>query len=251
MVKSPKLSYYKNSIVLTFVANQLDILNTHNLPVIETQKTALKTAYEVMAQSFQKDVGSIKTEDLKDLDKRRDDAIRGITLVASGYELHPNEAKSNAGAAILRSIRKYAKNIIQLSYQEETAIIRDIINNWTKDAQLTAAVATLDLTDWQTELAAANDAFDTMYIDRNKEIANRQAKVSTKEAREAVEQAIQTLWQHLSAHLILNPATALDQLVTEVNQLTEKYNLETARRRTRDGEGSSTDDPEEDLEVGV
>jgi len=171
MVKSPRFGNYKNSIVLTFIANTLELFNTHKIEAIAAQQTQLQALQRQMAQSFQIDTGSAKTDDLKELDKKRDDAIRGITQVVSGYTLHPTEAKSKAGEALLRSIRKYATDIIRLSYQEETAVINNLIDNWTNDATLATAITTLGLADWQTALDQANQEFDTVYVARSQESA--------------------------------------------------------------------------------
>jgi len=244
MVKSPRFGNYKNSIVLTFVANTLELFNTHKIEAIAALQTQLQTLQQQMAQSFQIDTGSAKTDDLKELDKKRDDAIRGITQVVSGYALHPTEAKSKAGEALLRSIRKYATNIIRLSYQEETAVINNLIDNWTNDATLATAITTLGLADWQTALDQANQEFDTVYVARSQESAQKQTIKSTSEIRKEVEAQYQLTVQHINANVILNPSDALNQLVAEMNSLIDKYNIETARKNRK----TDDNDEEEDLE---
>jgi hypothetical protein len=230
MLKNSRLAVYRNSEVLAFASNVLDVLTARNLAYLSTVQAALQTAHDDMSTAFKKESGSIITEDLKALDKRRDDAIRGIILVARGYEYHFDEATRKAAVAVLRSIRKYSKNVATLSYQAETSTIKNIIADWTNNADLTAAVTLLGLTAWQTELETANNAFDQTYVSRSQSDAQKSLQAPVSELRKPVEDAYQTVGNHLTANLVINPSQDLTETVAEVNALVDKYNLAVARR---------------------
>lgn len=230
MLKIARLDRYRNAEVLAFASNVLDVLTARNLPYLVDVQAALQTAQDNMSAAFKKESGSIITEDLKELDKRRDDAIRGLVLVARGYEYHFDTTTQKAAVAILRSIRKYAKNVANLSYQEETSTIKNIISDWTTNADLTAAVTLLGLTAWQSELEAANNSFDATYVSRSQSDAQKSMQAPVSELRKPVEAAYQTVGNHLTANLVINPSQDLTETVAEVNALVDKYNLVVARR---------------------
>ena len=230
MLKTARLSVYRNAEILAFASNILDVLTARNLTYLSTVQATLQTAHDDLSAAFKKETGSTITGDLKVLDKQRDDAIRGIILVARGFEYHYEEATEKAAVLVLRSIRKYAKNVAALSYQEETSTIKNIISDWTDDADLTAAVTLLGLSPWQTALETANNTFDATYVSRSQADAQKSLKASVSELRAPVEEAYQTVGNHLNANLIVNPSTDLTETVAEVNALIDKYNLAVNRR---------------------
>lgn len=230
MLKSARFERYRNAEVLAFVSNVLGVLADRNLAYLSTVQADLQTAHDNLSAAFKKETGSTMTGDLKALDKRRDDAIRGIILVVRGFEYHFEEAKQKAATAVLRSIRKYAKNVATLNYQEETVTIKNIIADWANDADLTAAVTLLGLNTWQTELETANSAFDATYLDRTQAEAQKSLTASVSELRPSVEAAYQIVSSHLTANLIVNPSMDLTETVAEVNRLVDKYNLVVKRR---------------------
>lgn len=230
MLKSPRLQNYRNAEVLAFASNVLAVLNVQNLEYLADVQAALQMAHDDMSAAFKKEVGSLITGDLKELDKRRDDAIRGLILVVRGYEYHFEEEYRKAAVVLLRSIRKYAKNVATLSYQEETSTIKNIVSDWLKEEDLTIAVNLLGLTAWQTELSKANDDFDATYVSRSQSDAQKSMQAPVSELRKSVEEAYQTVSDHLTANLIINPSSDLTETVAEVNALVDKYNLVVARR---------------------
>lgn len=244
MLNSPKFGLYKNSLCFTFIDNVLELLNKYGIPPLAEQVEALQKVHDQMNVSFKKEISSAKTGDLKELDKQRDRAIRGITILTRSYEYHFEENKVRASDAILRSIRKYAKNIAQLSYQEETGVLQNLIEDWNTETSLQEAIALLGLEAWKKELARANEAFDEMYLARTQESAKKQTIVSTSAIRKKVEEQYEQVEQHILANSILNPSTELTELIGDLNALTEKYNTE-ASRRIRKNEGNES--VEEDL----
>lgn len=230
MLKSSRLAVYRNAEVLAFASNVLDVLKARNLAYLSTVQAALQTAHEEMSAAYKKEVGNLMTDDLKALDKRRDDAIRGITRVAEGFEYYFEEDQRKAAELILRNIRKYSKNVATLSYQEETSAIKNIASDWTNNADLKAAVMLLGLTAWQTELESANNKFDETYVSRSQVDAQKSLQASVSELRKPVEEAYQTVANHLTANLVVNPSEDLTATVAEVNALIDKYNLAVQRR---------------------
>jgi len=232
MLKSPKFGFYKNPLFYTFISNSLALFKTYKIPALKS----LTTDYDEMGKSFQKEVRSMKTQSLKELDKRRDDAIRGMTALVKSYRFHFDPAKNQAGNLLEQSIYKYARSIAKLSYQEETAVLTNLLTDWNQDTALGQAIKVLDLADWKTELETANQEFNHVYLARNKEKAHQESIASVSEIREEVEANYQMLTQHLHAHAILNPSENLTALIAELNMLIEKYNTEVSRTKRKETE---------------
>jgi hypothetical protein len=230
MLKGARFDRYRNAEVLAFASNVLDVLTARNLAYLAAVQTDLQKAHDNLSAAFKKESGNLITGDLKDLDKERDDAIRGITLIARGFEYHYEEDKRKAAAAILRNIRKYSKNVATLSYQEETSAIKNIVTDWTDNTDLKDAVTLLGLTAWQSELESSNKKFDETYVSRSQVDAQKSLQAPVSELRKPLEEAYQTVANHLTANLVVNPSTDLTETVAEVNALIDKYNLTVQRR---------------------
>ena len=60
--------------------------------------------------------------------------------------------------------------------------------------------------------------------------AQKSLQASVSELRKPVEEAYQTVANHLMANLVVNPSEDLTATVAEVNVLVDKYNLTVQRR---------------------
>lgn len=240
MLNSPRFILYKNATALAFAGDILEIHNKNAVSTLATQVAELQTAYDTMTLSFKKDLGSAKTEDLKDLDTRRDDAIRGILALARSYQYHFEEAKRNAGIAIERNIRKFSESVPKLSYKDESEVIKNILEDWTNQPELANAITVLGIADWKAELALANKEFNTVYYERTMETVAKEPAVSTSDARKILEEKYRTLADFAKANALLNPSDTLTTVLKAMNVVIEKYNAEEARTTgTSEGEEES------------
>jgi hypothetical protein len=230
MLKAVRFNSLRNAETLAFVSNILDVVKAQNFAFLATVTTDLENAFEAMSSAFKKEMGSMMTTDLKELDKKRDTAIQGILAVSKAYTMHFDENKRKAAEAIVRSIQKYSKNVATLGYQEETSTIRNIINDWGATPTLTAAITLLGISDWKAELKATNDEFDAVYVGRSQSDAQKSMQAPVSDLRKPLETQYQTLANHITAYNITTPSEALTTMTAEVNALVEKYNLAVARR---------------------
>lgn len=244
MLNTPRFILYKNATCLAFAADVLEILSKNEVPTLATQVADLQNAYDIMSLSFKKDLGSAKTEDLKSLDQRRDDAIRGILALARSYEYHFEEAKQKAGIALVRSIRKFSDNIPKLSYKDESEVIKNLLEDWTKEATLLDALALLDIADWKTELETANKEFDKVYYERTMETVAKESPVSTSDARKIVEEKYRIMADFAKANALLNPSETLTTVIKAMNVVIDKFNTEVSRT-SGGGEIEETEEEQE------
>lgn len=236
MLNTIKFNLIRNAEVLAFVSNILDVIKGQNIEVLAGVTADLQTAHDNMSAAFKKENNVDMTSSLKDLDTQRDEAIQGIILVLRGYQKHFDKTKRDAADALLRSIRKYSKNVAALSYQEETATIKNIIADWKDNTDLNDGLSLLNLTDWQLELENTNSDFDNLYVGRSQADAQISLKASVSELRPTVEDSYRTVSKHIDANAILNPSEQLTTLIAEMNTLIDKYNTAVERRGSRETE---------------
>ena len=223
MITEPKLKSYRNSEFLEFISSTIELVNRSGIVALDPPKAALEVAYNNLDNSFKVSQGSLLTATVQELDVRRDDAVRGLRGLAKAYTYHFDTDKKAAGIAIFQAINKYSGNIAQLNYQAQTATLKSLSGDFEDDAVLAAAIVTLDLAAWTAELKNANIDFETKYLDRVTDQANKKvAPVS--EQRPAAIEAYNTLIQHIQANHILNPSAALTELIGQLNELVMKYN---------------------------
>jgi hypothetical protein len=223
MIKEPRLKTYRNSEFLEFVSSTIELVNRSGLIILDNPKSDLENAYKDLDKSFKASQGSNLTATVQELDARRDDAIRGLRALSKAYTYHFDADKKAAGAALLKTIDKYSGNIAQLNYQAETATLKSLVGDFNNDADLAAAIVTLELTTWVTELNNANVDFETKYLDRVTDTASKQT-VAVREHRPAAIEAYQTLIKHIEANNVLSPSAALTDLIGQLNELVNKYN---------------------------
>lgn len=104
---------------------------------------------------------------LDEADSRRDEAVRNLGALLSGYAVFPLEEKKNAAVFLKAIYDKYSKNgILSASYVSESSMIESLLSDFSA-AEAKAGIEKLDgISDMvsairaaQDEFTAANDAF--------------------------------------------------------------------------------------------
>ncbi|MEO7312930.1 MAG: DUF6261 family protein [Chitinophagaceae bacterium] len=107
------------------------------------------------------------TASLKQLDARRNELLRGMQSLMTGYSRGKDlERKSMAGLLLAR-FAAFGKPIARQTYQNKTNKIKNIVDDWTTDSNLAAAITSLDLDGWKTDLETFNTRFNEVYINRS------------------------------------------------------------------------------------
>ncbi len=250
----PVFSRYRNSEFLQYMKDVLELVNAHDVATLQltTQHGALTTLTNQMDNLFQQEQSSGITQELVDLDNRRDAAFMGIKSTLEANEYHFDKAVQSAATSLLYNMNNYGTNIPRMNYQAETAVIDSMLSDWEAETALATAVTTLQLSTWVTELKTANEAFNDRYLARISESAANPA-ISFTAVREEGATAYRALVAHIEAHATLGSNAIHQSLVNEVGVLAKQYNVTVNARLS---ESSSVDSaPEEELntssEVGT
>lgn len=178
--------------------------------------------------------GSVLTNDVEQLDKRRDDAVSGIRMLAESYTRHFDESYKAAAELVLNIFNNHGKAVQSLNYQAQTEAVRSLVEDFETNPNVVSAIAQLQATAWVTELNAANEAFDTMYLERTKETSTKPGQSLSNRRRQAVE-VLNTFLATVEATQRIMPKPGLPELIAQINTLFDEYNQLLATRAGRRG----------------
>lgn len=201
-----------------------------------------KTEWENLSNYFALERASLLSDDLVNLDKRRDNALMGIKLVAEGYEKHFESAKKDAGERILATMEKYGKSIQNLNLLAETETVRNLVQDFEENLPVKNALVLIGLTDWVVELKNSNNEFNEVYLQRNEE-SSQKPDASFVEMRKPALEIYRKLIKRIDAKNELDPSAALTTLIALLEELILKYNLLVSNRAKKGGKDGDTDTP--------
>ena len=226
----PKL---RNNEFIQFIKLLVEILNSNDPEIlkVKAQCDDLSALLATLSALFKPDLGSAITQELQEIDARRDTAMTGIEMQIKTFTYYFEAEKREAANLLGSSLTTYGSGISRMNYQAETSTLTSIIQKWESDADLSAALTTLGLTAWLTELKFANILFQERYIARLKDDANSPEE-KTIELRKDIIQSYRTLLAHLQAHATLSTDNSYDPVINQTNQLIEQYNKLVAARGT-------------------
>jgi hypothetical protein len=187
---------------------------------------------------FKKDQASSLTEELALLDEKRDSLLTGISNYIDAHTHHYDEATKKNALMLNVNLASYGTttNIIKENYQSESTVLKKLIADWTTKPELVAAATAINLTPWIGQLDAANTAFNSKFLERNKQQGAAPTD-NLKEKRSEVMAAYDKLTERINSYFDINEgADPFGKVTRELNMLIEKYNKLIAGR----GKGGDT-----------
>ena len=168
------------------------------------------------------DQGSVKTEQITEMDVTRDRTWSALNERVKSSLLSPIAAEVDSAKALKRVFDLYG-NVRNLSYNEESAAITNLIEDLEK-AQNTAHCATMGITNWVAALKQQNLDFQALLDSRNVELANKDSG-DVKAIREEIDPIYQKIAGRIDAQVTLELTTAVTEaFIKELNQRIKYYN---------------------------
>lgn len=237
MINSIKLSALRNNEYAQFFQNFLSALYRYDPSalLVQAEYDHLLAMITGIKGLLNEDTGSDMTNELVALDTRRDDAINGVTALINGSAYSSDASLKAAANLLMAHLAAFGPAIARESYQSETSKLQKIVLDWTDKPDLKAAIATLGLDKWKTELEAANTAFDTRYVDRSVATGTADAD-RVYEKRPAINEAYNELREMLDAWYIVKKKTdPWATAIAAVNGVIKDYNELLAIRAGKEG----------------
>lgn len=189
----------------------------------EPQVNAVAAAADDLAVNYKRELGNVLSDDLTALDMERDSLMVGIRTIAEGQAHSFNIPIATAASQVLEAIDQFGPRIARLPYEIETTSIVSLVNRIDNTPALTAAMATLNLTEWVPRLRSANDRFHQLYSSRTGNITDNDY-TPTMVLRKNLLVALRDLFSHLNAHYTLSKDANLELIITDINSLTARFN---------------------------
>lgn len=232
MIDAISLKDLRNGEYIQFIKDTCTIVTNNDPAVLNvvTQHTALLAKGTELESLFKTAMANAITKELVDLDEQRDQIINGLGFVIKGYGYHFLPAIKSAANALNDNLKMYGTGIATQNLQGETATLTSLVGDWENKPDLTAAVTTLQLTNWLTELKLVNEKFATRYIQRTTEYAAANPE-NLKMKREETNQVYYELRKFIDAYSVINSGVAAYGIVTnQLNALINQYNTLLAGR---------------------
>lgn len=237
----------ENNTILTFdlsrlrVAEQIeflgvtsDIVAKHDPATMGMEEVlqSLKTAQQDADAKFKQTRNSEITTDLVEKDELRDNDIICLRMWSDAMLRYFDPAVQAAAELMLRTIDNYGSAIYNMNYEEETATLRNLVNDLKTKQPLINAVETLSMRGLVDNLDKNNNEFRQLYMDRLEE-RTYSNEISAGEAVKLAINNYRVLVRTLEAKAFLQPTEALNKSIAELNTLVERQIEKLANRESR------------------
>ena len=230
-----------NATLLSYLHNVDDKGKAENAAPMRTKMgqfwTDFDASYVHYDQVFNPSRKSLESEDLKNLDSERDDALGAYHEAELGLQRNPNAAKRQAARLLNLNYDTYKPERSQ-EYMKETELISQMTTEIRNSAELSAAIQLLGLEDYLADLEQKNQAFADMMAGRTASTEGYQ-KGAVAEARADVEAKFQLFRQMLNVASIYEGDTEYRPFLLAANAEVEHFRQILARKGVSTGSSSS------------
>lgn len=242
MIQALKLQSLRNGEYIQLMLDIVNIVDKKGPDTLQVanQFAALQQEVATLEALFKVAQGNLITEELIALDARRDNAITGIQTMVAAFSYSTIPEQQQAAQQLEMHLSTFGSNIARDNYQSQTTVIRNILDDWNRQPNLQAAVATLNLGSWLSELEAANTLFADRYLARAEE-SGRATPESIRLRRETTNTVYYALRDRLNAFWVIQEgAEPYGSTIQFINGLATYYNSLLNRRVN----GSSSNEAE-------
>lgn len=224
-LKSINISRLNSGDYYQFIENIVTIVVQQ--PLAAGVIATLQADQPILLNSYKKEILSIETQQIVDMDKKRDRAYMKFKSLVDGYA-YDDETPANIEASkkLYTFIKQHgAGQLTGFDYNKETASISSLVGDI--NAHAATALATLNLGSALTYLKARNDEFKTFYASRG-DAASILANVPPfYKLRKEVNVHYKTFANDLESLQRFIPASAatIADLITRVNVEIDKFRL--------------------------
>lgn len=204
------------------MANIKSFLEKENLADLglETLKAEFDKSFSAFEESLKPLRKSEHTEKLIELDNKRDVLLVGYINHCKVFVNFPIKEKAEAAKKLVLINDKYGKAPQKQSFREETAIIRNLLEDLAP-TEIKAMVTLIGAEQWIEHLAETNEAFATLHTDRTQEQGAVEVG-KTKTTRNEMQVTFSKLVTLINGLVVVKGADAYQNLVNSINEEVKK-----------------------------
>jgi hypothetical protein len=180
----------------------------------------LEQANAELDRRLNRPLGSLITPEIKQLDAKRDSILEEIKRDIKTASKSSDTAKSGAGKALLHFLTPYWTTGTQ-ALNTESSLIGEIIGRYNSDPNLIAGSAAIGIAALWNELSSANNSFETLYYERNTELASKDDPAV--KFRKDVVKSYENFCSLVEQSVNLTPTDALNTLFDRMDNLRKTY----------------------------
>jgi hypothetical protein len=172
---------------------------------------------------------SFLTDDIRALDKQRDDCITGLKMALRSL-LKSSDPDKRKNAGKLKKVIDDYGNIARMDYDTESAAVYNLLQDLL--GKYIAEVKKLELEGWVTDLERYNTQIRTLTTARYAEKAEK-PDMKLADVRRQVDNSYSMLIKVIEVFIITNPDSNLDDFVKELNIIINHYKTVDAQKQGR------------------
>jgi hypothetical protein len=170
------------------------------------------------------------TKQLKETDKRLDRAVAGLGVAIEAGLRHPNPDIVKAAERIKLRMKAFHGEIVRKAYEEESAAVKILVVDL--QGAYAPQVSTLGLNVWVIEIAAAQAAFEQIFLLRSAEHVER-PQGRLKDIRKEIDALYRQIMERIDAYTILNGTSVTGVFISKLNNEIAYFNEHNGHRRVR------------------
>ena len=178
------------------------------------------------------------SDQIAETDRLRDEIYRSYRNTVKAMTNLPVAEMAEAAKILAQHIKDYRIDP-RMQLDKETGLLRNFTADLT--GKFAEQVATLNLTTVVEELAEANEAVNTLIVERDQENSSRQVGL-TKQVREKVDEAYRELIQVINAYVLIEGEADYAAFIDNQNAVIKRYRQQVL--------GQTSDDKKPDEEEG-
>ena len=152
----------------TFAERVLEIVNNNasETSTIHTLKTNLQAAKEKLDANLVKNTTKLETQKVKEMDHLRDDCFVALRDYIKACNRRAKDDWKAPSQLLINTIKNYGWTLYTENHSVESSKIKNLISDLETEANLMAAVATLQAAEWLDELKNAQTGFEAAVGER-------------------------------------------------------------------------------------
>lgn len=232
----PRESSMKNDEFYGFL-NEVRRLLQEDFATVPAYAEKFIKAVEALDNAMKQDSPLIARQDMIDADTAADNAWKGLKAQLKVSLVHPFAAIREAAERVWK-VFSATNNPTQLPYETEYGLLERLLSQLDELDKFDREAALIE--PWFDELHRTVQAFTSLYLKRNHEIAGREAGL-VKSRRVAAVEACRELFDYANALACIMPDAELSHWMEAVNALCDATRTRIKARKTRSSNAKSED----------
>jgi hypothetical protein len=226
MITSIFLQNLRNGEFLQLLRDILSIILKNDPDNLQIRKAYdfLLNLIDESEKLFKISTSSPITQQMMDLDLRRNNAITGISILINGFGYSINPVLIENAKILSDHLNRFGIGIARDNLQSKTTTIRNIVNDYNTKEDLQQSLTVLYLDEWKIEMETSNNAYSVAYVARAEEIGLASPE-KLNARRTALNSAYYSLRDKIDAHFTLTEGSEPYASLTQtINAVITQYN---------------------------